>query len=104
VTSHSAQARIEDGNIVIRTPVSALPDALELNPRDFGGEHNYFAKHITDVDQFAKDVEYELNREDEDGTTLVHTMLDDAMAKAIDNGSIAIDYVAAEKSKRERGE
>jgi hypothetical protein len=100
----SAQAFIENGEIVIRVPVESLPVALECNPRDFGGEHNYFSKHITDLGEFSKDVVSALNAEAEDGTTLIHELFDDAMAKAIDEGSTGVDYDAAEAQKKDEDE
>lgn len=92
-------AFVENGEIVIRVAVTALPGALEQNPRDYDG-YSKFGKHITELAEFTKDVVRELNAEAEDGTTLVHTLFDDAMAKAIDNGSIGVDYDAAEAAER----
>lgn len=95
------KAFIHDGNIVVFVPVDTIKIALEANPRY--GEYSHFAEHITDLDEFAKDVVYALNDEEEDGTTLVHKMFDEAMVNAIDDGSMNIDYDAAEKQLKERG-
>jgi hypothetical protein len=82
------KAVIEDGFIVIRVPVTALPVIVEgawatnnLNPR----------YKITDADAFARDLVNELNSEAEDGTTRVHTMLDKAIEEAINQGAFGIE-------------
>lgn len=51
--------------------------------------HDYdtFNFDITDADGFAKEVVRELEREQEDGTTPVHILLDKAANDAVDNGS-----------------
>jgi hypothetical protein len=99
VPHRSAEAYVDDGEIVIRVAVSTLPLALECNPRDYD-DHSRFSKHISDLAEFTKDVVSELNREAEDGTTLIHELFDDALAKALDGGSIGIDYDAAEKERQ----
>lgn len=84
--------------------VDALPDALEQNPRDWNGDYNCFAKHISDLGEFAKDVVRALNDEAEDGATMVHELFDNAMAKAIDGGSIGVDYDGAERIRKAAAE
>lgn len=78
-----AEAYLEGDVVVIRVPVSVLPDALKQNPRD----DSYYGATITDVSGFARDVARELNREAEDGTTPIHLLFDSAMAEAIEQGS-----------------
>lgn len=87
------KACIRRGVIVIRLPVDVLPDALKQNPRD----DSYYDTKICDLEEFARDVARELNREAEDGTTPVHLLFDAAMAAAIDNGSVGIDYTKKKK-------
>lgn len=91
----SATAYIRRGVIVIRLPVDVLPDALKQNPRD----DSYYDTKICDLTEFARDVVRELNKEEEDGTTPIHSLFDDAMSAAIDNGSVGIDYAAKPKRK-----
>ena len=43
---------------------------------------------VLDGAGFAKDVFRELDREEEDGTTAVHRLLDKAISAAVDNGSV----------------
>lgn len=83
------EAYIESDEVVIRVPISVLPEALKQNPRD----DSYYSCKVTDVAGFAKEVVRELNDESEDGTTSIHLMFDAAMAAAIDNGSQCVDYV-----------
>lgn len=83
-----AEAYIENGEIVIRVPISVLPDALKQNPRDDA----YSATLIQDLAGFAKDIVHALNDEEEDGTTRIHSLFDAAMAEAIDQGSMHVEY------------
>lgn len=46
---------------------------------------------VTDQDAFAKEILRELRREEEDGTTLVHLMLDKAAERAVENGAEGIE-------------
>jgi hypothetical protein len=47
---------------------------------------------ITDGEKFAADVMRELEREEEDGSTLLSKLLDEAGRSAIDDGSGGVDY------------
>jgi hypothetical protein len=74
----------ENGEVLfIKVKVDVLQNAMRMNPRD----DSYAHYKVTDAALFAHDVASWLNSEDEDGTTLVHTMLDAGIAAAIDNGS-----------------
>ena len=77
-----ADAHIDDGVIVIRVPISVLPDALHQNPRA-----DWSDVTVRDPVGFAVDVVRELNREAEDGSTPIHLMFDAAMSEAIEQGS-----------------
>lgn len=92
-TKRWAEAYIEGGEIIIRVPVSVLPDALSQSPRD----DSYYGVTIVDVAGFARDVARELNSEAEDGTTAIHSMFDRAMACAIDNGSEHVELSEPEQ-------
>jgi hypothetical protein len=69
--------------LLIKVKVSVLQDAMRMNPSD----DSYAHYRVTDATAFAVDVANWLNAEDEQGTTLVHQMLDQGIAAAIDNGS-----------------
>lgn len=88
-----ADAHIADAEIVIRVGISALPTALEANPRD----DTYSKCKVTDLPAFAGEVVRKLNSEFEDGTTAIHLMLDQAMADAIDDGCEGIEYQEFER-------
>jgi hypothetical protein len=80
--------KIEGDEIVVRVKIDALTHALRYS--QYGA--NYEAEHgepmtVTDSLGFAKDVVGALEQEEEDGSTPVHQMLDDAMEWAIEQGS-----------------
>ncbi len=73
---HSGQAIIEDGNIVIRVALSALPMVVE-GAWASGALDTRFK--ITNTKEFAGDLVHELNNEAEDGTTPIHQLFDAAI-------------------------
>lgn len=85
---NGGQAIIEDGAIVIRVSLDALPMVLEgawaMNKFDTRYK-------ITDVAEFAKELTLALNREDEQGTTAIHELFDQAILDAIEQGAFGID-------------
>lgn len=70
---------IKDGCLCISIGVKTLAFAITHSP-----ELNL---NVTDFEGFAADVARELRDEQEDGTTPVHLLLDEAAAKAVENGS-----------------
>ncbi|HET8636016.1 MAG TPA: hypothetical protein VFL96_04120 [Acidobacteriaceae bacterium] len=81
--------RIEDGNLVIRLNEQTLKAATEASPclDGYAPDGNGGPKvRVTDPSEWMKSVWYELNREAEDGTTLVHLMFDKAFLSALENG------------------
>lgn len=85
---NSGKAIIEDGSIVIRVALSALPMVLEGS-----WVANNLPTHykIVNVDKFADDLLSELNAESEDGTTRIHKMFDGAIEEAINQGAFGIE-------------
>ena len=84
---------LEGDAIVIRLPIDILVWVTEN-----GSEHEewtdsgeYVNSKVVDRDVFVRDVLDELEREEEDGTTPVHLLIDRAISLAIDNGSLGID-------------
>lgn len=85
----NAEARIEDGKIVIEVAIDSLPVVVEaswacgvLNPR----------YRVTNARAFAEDLVLELNREEcEDGTTPVHALFDKAIGLSIEAGAQGIE-------------
>lgn len=84
----SGRAVIENEELVIRVPAKHLPTILEgawaMNKLDMRWK-------VTDAAEFAKELMYELNREDEQGTTLIHRMFDKAIVNVIEGGGFGID-------------
>ncbi|MDE1902140.1 MAG: hypothetical protein KGI37_10965, partial [Alphaproteobacteria bacterium] len=85
---NGGQAIIEDGAIVIRVPLDALPMVLEgaWAMRKFDTRYK-----ITDADEFAKELTRALNREDEQGTTAIHELFDQAILNCLESGAFGID-------------
>lgn len=82
-----ARAVIEDGHIVIRVAVDALPAIVE-GAWAAGGLAARLK--VTDAAALAREIAHELNREDEDGTTLIHKMFDAAIDEAANQGAEGI--------------
>ena len=69
---------IKDGELQISIGIDVLCQAVGMQIEDF---------KITDNEGFAKDILYELENEDEEGTTEIHRLLDKAADDAVENGS-----------------
>lgn len=82
-----AEITIKARDLVVKVDPEALRFAAENHP-DF--EDLSFT--VSDIDVFSRDVAKEINAEDEDGSTLLTRMLDDAIRKAVENGSEGVDY------------
>ena len=70
---------IKDGRLLIAIGVETLAFAITHNPE--------LKINVTDPDGFANDLLSNLEREQEDGTTPVHLLLDKAANEAAENGS-----------------
>lgn len=84
---------LRDGVLSITIGVDTFRTAIEFAPdlEVYDEEEDDFARpKIVDADAFAKDLLAELEREEEDGTTMVHRMLDRAAAEAMENGCFGI--------------
>lgn len=85
---HGATAIIEDGCIVIRVPTETLSVALEgawaMNKMDQRWK-------VTNAQHLAEEMVRALNQEDEQGTTSIHEMLDQAVLNVIESGGYGID-------------
>ncbi len=86
--SKSGEAVIEDGWIVVRVAIETLPQAIETAC----GMH-YIAGHwkVTDAAAFAEEITRALNDEQEDGTTPIHRLLDQAAEHAIEQGGEGVE-------------
>ena len=83
-------------SLVIRVPIGVLRMGAPHAWDQAWGEHQFF---VSDQLIFAGEVRAELEREEEDGTTLVHRMLDKAMVEAAEQGGEGI----AERKRAVRG-
>ena len=82
-----------DGALDMRVGVKVLAFAAERCPDLWNGEDDLPGCRITDPIKFAKEVERELNRESEDGSTRLSRMLDEAIAEAINQGAEGVEEI-----------
>jgi len=82
--------KIEGNDIVIRIPI----ETLDISVND-GYDLGYLDYNVRLVDKnvFAKDLVTELERESEDGSTLINEMLDQACNQVIENGSLGVEEI-----------
>lgn len=79
---------VVDGRLEITVGIDILKYAVRFRgPLD--------EKIVTDTKVFAEAIALELRREEEDGTTLVHRMLDKAATNAVENGCEGVKYPRA---------
>lgn len=85
---------IEGDELVIRAPVSLLANAVTYDPQlqlyDDDLDES-FSPEVTDENKWASEICRSLEREEEDGATLVHRMLDKAAINALECGAEGID-------------
>jgi len=83
MSADQIEVTLEETEIVIRIPITYLPTALDcaIDAGHVTGEYK-----LTDPVQFAQSILSVLRDEREDGTTLVHGLLDKAIEDAIDSG------------------
>ena len=75
---------IEDNQLVIRIGVATLVYAVNVGLNDEYPEGQ--EPQVTDEDVFAAAILEQLEREDDEGTTCVHILLDEAAKAAIEDG------------------
>lgn len=83
-------AKIEHEEIVIRIPLTALPNAARIAwDNQFGfGNHSYY---VDDLTEFSKSFVLELNREDEIGDTVLHRVFDSVVISLTENGELGFN-------------
>jgi len=91
------KVEIADRRLVISIGVDELARAIEASPDDrictYNDETGEFeSPKIVEPDLFAADFLRELNHEQEDGTTDVHRLLDNAAVKAFENGAEGVVF------------
>lgn len=90
------RVRVVSSRLVISIGVETLAHAIETSPDDRLSPHNdetrEFEHHtVTDPVMFAQEMVRALTAEEEDGTTVVYRLLDDAANNAIDNGAVSVE-------------
>lgn len=85
---------IVDGRLVVSIGIDTLAVAVQYMPQLGEAfdevEGKEIENEITDADKLAAAIVEALDDEEEDGTTLVHRMLDKAALRAIENGAEGI--------------
>jgi len=84
---HKLDVAIVDGELRICIGVDTLAWAAENSAL----WSDPYTLRVTDPDTWAEDVQRELLREEEDGSTDFDELLDGAMRRAAENGSAAIE-------------
>jgi len=80
--------RIVDGKIVIEIGAKTLSHAYRVRAES---ENEGVRVRFRDCMAFVEEVVRQLEREEEDGTTLVHEMLDAATDRAVENGAEGVE-------------
>lgn len=86
---------VKDGKLTVSIGINRLASAFQQS--DYARPYdevlgNWAAKFgIIDAELFASDVARELVREEEDGTTPVHLLLDKVCAEAVEQGSAGVE-------------
>lgn len=86
--SKSGAITISLGKLDLKRAAIGLPDFEQEDP-DTG---EFLIPKVTDPAMFAKEVYRRLNDEEEDGTTIVHRMFDDAIKEAVEQGAEGIVF------------
>lgn len=89
----SLGASIKHGVLTIRIGVGTLAHAAAHHPEFWDGESGLDKPNIPVTDKliFARAVLMELQDEEEDGTTMLHRLFDEAMKRAVENGCEGVD-------------
>ena len=83
--------------IVIEIGHEVLAHATNINPDFYNDELDKGQYRVVDHKAFAKEVVGYLNQEDEEGNTLVTTMLDQGITRAIEGGSEGVEDIEDEQ-------
>lgn len=100
-TDNKLTVDVVDGEIVIRMGIDRLAHSAVTMQTFLDDEENPLLT-VTDAGLFASDVCRALLDEEEDGTTLVDIMFDDAIKAAVEDGAEGCDLDMKPKKKRRR--
>ncbi len=84
---------IENGEIVVRVPIEALPVALEYQDWNMNEDGTANRWRVTDTAALAKELVNALKMESETGNTFLTKAFDDAMLHVLEQGGEGIDEV-----------
>lgn len=96
------EVSFSEDEIVIRIGMEQLATAAKYNPRLEAYDTisaEFFQPEVTDQAVFAREIVNRLESEEEDGTTLVHLMLDKAVEQAIEYGAEGIETAEERRDK-----
>lgn len=85
------QCKAADGVLGMRVGVKILANAVRYCPDLWDGEDDRPSYRVTDPAAFAEAVAAEINREGEDGSTLLTRMIDAACLEAIERGTPGVE-------------
>ena len=91
------RCQYKQNRIVIEIGHDVLAHATNINPDFYNGELDTGQYRVVDHKTFAKEVVDYLNQEDEVGNTLVTTMLDQGITRAIDGGAEGVEDIEDEQ-------
>ena len=77
---------IGGGKLVISIGVNTLASAAERCERFYDGEKDRYTLKVTNKAKFAREIARALQAEEEDGTTPLHVLFDDAAEAAVEDG------------------
>lgn len=88
--------KLSKGMLTISIGVETLRFAAERHKEFWQPQTDKCALVVSDTDMFASDVRNALLAEEEDGSTRVTELLDEAIQEAVEQGSEGLDYDAME--------
>ena len=94
------RCELVDGTIRIQVGSNVLAFATENHP-ELQDEEAEPRCRVTDPAEWMKSVKLALDSEEEDGTTLVHKMLDAAIMRALEQGYEGVDEIPPKKPKED---
>lgn len=77
---------IKDGKLIISIGVNVIAFAAEHCERYYDGEKDKYTLKVTNKEKFAREIRRALQAEEEDGTTPLHVLFDDATEAAVEDG------------------
>jgi len=89
-----SEAQIIDGRLIISLSIQTLANAARNSQHFFDCAEQGMQLKITDEAAFAESVKSALNREEEDGSTPITRLLDDATAWVSEQGEEGIEELS----------